>query len=88
MSLINRDRPGARHQGAIAAHDAAMHIDSVSVQSSERLCRPTRDQHAHASRADGGAPQGDPKDMPPPRPLVTDNEWKPCRTASARRTSS
>ena len=25
---------------------------------------------------DGGAPQGDPKDLPPPKPLVTDNEWK------------
>src|ERR1700757_1869766 len=26
-----------------------------------------------------GAPQGDPKDMPPPKPLVTDNEWKAVR---------
>jgi hypothetical protein len=25
---------------------------------------------------DAGAPQGDPKDMPPPKPLVTTNEWK------------
>src|SRR6185503_15698645 len=25
---------------------------------------------------DAGAPQGDPKDMPPPKPLVTDNEWQ------------
>jgi mono/diheme cytochrome c family protein len=25
---------------------------------------------------DGGAPQGDPKDMPAPKPLVTNNEWK------------
>jgi hypothetical protein len=25
---------------------------------------------------DQGAPQGDPKDMPPPKPLVTTNEWK------------
>src|SRR5437762_5357640 len=25
---------------------------------------------------DDGAPQGDPKDLPPPRPLVTDNQWK------------
>ena len=25
---------------------------------------------------DAGAPQGDPKDMPPPVPLVTDNGWK------------
>src|SRR5881394_4028364 len=28
---------------------------------------------------DAGAPQGDPKDMPPPPPLVTDNEWKAVR---------
>ena len=28
---------------------------------------------------DAGAPQGDPKDMPPPKPLVTDNEWKAVR---------
>src|SRR5438128_7032484 len=28
---------------------------------------------------DAGAPQGDPKDMPPPKPLVTDNEWKGVR---------
>jgi hypothetical protein len=25
---------------------------------------------------DAGAPQGDPKDMPPPKPLVTDNQWQ------------
>ena len=25
---------------------------------------------------DGGAPQGDPKDMPPAKPLVTNNEWQ------------
>jgi hypothetical protein len=28
---------------------------------------------------DGGALQGDPKDLPRPRPLVTDNEWKGVR---------
>src|SRR5437762_2007777 len=28
---------------------------------------------------DQGAPQGDPKDMPAPKPLVTDNEWKAVR---------
>ncbi len=28
---------------------------------------------------DGGAPEGDPKDLPPPKPLVTDNEWKGVR---------
>src|SRR5215470_1837154 len=24
---------------------------------------------------DGGAPEGDPKDLPPPKPLVSDNGW-------------
>jgi hypothetical protein len=28
---------------------------------------------------DQGALQGDPKDLPPPRPLVTDNQWKAVR---------
>jgi hypothetical protein len=28
---------------------------------------------------DAGAPQGDPADLPPPRPLVTDNEWQGVR---------
>src|SRR5438874_92953 len=28
---------------------------------------------------DAGAPQGDPKDMPPAKPLNTDNEWKAVR---------
>src|SRR5262249_46154161 len=28
---------------------------------------------------DAGAPQGDPKDLPAPKPLVTDNEWKAVR---------
>jgi mono/diheme cytochrome c family protein len=28
---------------------------------------------------DAGAPQGDPKDLPKPKPLVTDNEWQGVR---------
>jgi hypothetical protein len=28
---------------------------------------------------DAGAPEGDPKDMPPPKPLVTDNQWQGVR---------
>ena len=28
---------------------------------------------------DGGAAQGDPKDLPAPKPLVTDNEWQGVR---------
>ena len=28
---------------------------------------------------DAGSPQGDPKDMPPPKPVVTDNQWQGVR---------
>jgi hypothetical protein len=28
---------------------------------------------------DAGAPQGDPKDLPPPRPIQSDNEWRGVR---------
>ena len=28
---------------------------------------------------DGGAAQGDPKDLPKPKPLITDNEWQGVR---------
>ncbi len=33
---------------------------------------------------DAGAPQGDPKDMPPPKPLVTDNEWQGVKDGFGR----
>ena len=34
------------------------------------------------SWVDQGAPQGDPKDLPPPKPLVTDNEWQGRETVT------
>jgi mono/diheme cytochrome c family protein len=40
------------------------------------------------SWVDSGALQGDPKDLPKPKPLVTTNEWKGSATASTPISSS
>ena len=37
------------------------------------------DRHDRRAGCDAGAPQGDPKDLPAPKPLVTDNEWQGVR---------
>src|SRR4029450_5396368 len=85
MSLITFEeaRPWAR---AIKARVAARqmppwHIDrSVGVQKFKNDMSLSHAQiHPIVRWADGGALQGDPKDMPPPKPLVTDNEWKAVR---------
>ncbi len=57
------------------------HIDrSVGVQKFKNDMSLTDEQVDTIVRwVDGGAPEGDPKDMPPPKPLVTDNEWKGVR---------
>src|SRR5579872_3956948 len=57
------------------------HIDkTVGVQKFKNDISLSDDQIDTIVRwVDEGAPQGDPKDMPPPRPLVTDNEWKAVR---------
>src|SRR5262245_24145053 len=57
------------------------HIDrSVGVQKFKNDMSLTDEQVDTIVRwVDGGAPQGDPKDMPTPPPLVTDNEWKAVR---------
>jgi hypothetical protein len=82
MSLITYEetRPWAR---AIKARVAARqmppwHIDrSVGVQKFKNDMSLSDEQVDTIVRwVDGGALEGDPKDMPPPRPLVTDNEWK------------
>jgi hypothetical protein len=54
------------------------HIDrSVGVQKFKNDMSLSDEQIRTIIRwVDNGAPQGDPKDMPPPRPLVTDNEWQ------------
>ncbi|HVH28936.1 MAG TPA: cytochrome c [Vicinamibacterales bacterium] len=53
------------------------HIDrTVGVQSFKNDMSLSDDQIDTIVRwVDAGAPLGDPKDMPPPKPLVTDNEW-------------
>src|SRR5262245_20013853 len=57
------------------------HIDrSVGVQKFKNDMSLTDDQVDTIVRwVDAGAPQGDPKDLPPAKPLVTDNEWQGVR---------
>jgi hypothetical protein len=57
------------------------HIDrSVGVQKFKNDMSLSDEQVDTIVRwVDAGAPQGDPKDLPPPKPLVTDNEWKAVR---------
>ena len=54
------------------------HIDqSVGVQKFKNDMSLSDEQIDTIVRwVDGGAPQGDPKDLPPAKPLVTDNEWQ------------
>jgi hypothetical protein len=54
------------------------HIDrSVGVQKFKNDMSLSDEQVDTIVRwVDGGAIQGDPRDLPPPAPLVTDNEWK------------
>src|SRR5262245_55974066 len=85
MSLITfaEARPWARGiKARVAARQMPpWHIDrSVGVQKFKNDMSLSDDQIDTIVRwVDGGAPQGDPKDMPPPKPLVTDNEWKAVR---------
>jgi hypothetical protein len=82
MSLITfqEARPWARSikERVAARQMPPWHIDkSVGVQRFKNDISLTDQQvDTIVSWVDGGAPQGDPKDLPPPRPLVTDNEWK------------
>jgi hypothetical protein len=57
------------------------HIDrSIGVQKFKNDMSLTDQQvDTIVAWVDGGALQGDPKDLPPPKPLVTDNEWKGVR---------
>jgi hypothetical protein len=54
------------------------HIDrSVGIQEFKNDMSLTDDQINTIVRwVDSGAPQGDPKDLPPPKPLVTENSWQ------------
>jgi hypothetical protein len=82
MSLITFQdaRPWARSikERVATRQMPPWHIDrSVGVQKFKNDMSLTDEQVDTIVRwVDGGAPQGDPKDLPPARPLVTDNGWK------------
>src|SRR5579864_5638689 len=85
MSLVTYEetRPWAKsiRQRVITRQMPPWHIDkTVGVQKFKNDMSLSDDQIDTIVRwVDEGAPQGDPKDMPPPKPLVTDNEWKAVR---------
>jgi len=85
MSLITYQdaRPWARSiKERVSTHQMPpWHIDkTVGVQKFKNDMSLSDEQVDTIVRwVDAGAPQGDPKDMPPAKPLVTDNEWKGVR---------
>src|ERR1700752_4257109 len=85
MSLITfqEARPWARSikERVATRQMPPWHIDrSVGVQKFKNDMSLTDEQVETIVRwVDGGALQGDPKDLPAPKPLVTDNEWKAVR---------
>src|SRR5881296_3579932 len=85
MSLITYQdaRPWAKSiKERVAAHQMPpWHIDrSIGVQKFKNDMSLTDEQVDTIVRwVDGGALQGNPKDLPPAKPLVTDNEWQAVR---------
>jgi hypothetical protein len=85
MSLITFQdaRPWARSmkQRVLTRQMPPWHIDqSVGVHTFKNDMSLTDEQIATIARwVDAGAPEGNPKDLPPPKPLVTDNEWQGVR---------
>jgi len=85
MSLITYKevRPWARsiRERVVTRQMPPWHIDrSVGVQKFKNDMSLTDEQVATIARwVDEGAPEGNPKDLPPAKPLVTDNEWKAVR---------
>jgi len=85
MSLITYKevRPWARSiKERVVTHQMPpWHIDrSVGVQKFKNDISLSDEQVNTIARwVEEGAPEGDPKDLPPPKPLVTDNEWKGVR---------
>ena len=85
MSLISfqEARPWARSikERVATRQMPPWHIDrSVGVQKFKNDMSLTDEQVDTIVRwVDGGALQGDPKDMPPPKPVVTDNQWEGVR---------
>ena len=82
MSLITYQdaRPWARSikERVSTRQMPPWHIDkTVGIQNFKNDMSLTDEQIDTVVRwVDAGAPQGDPKDMPPPRPLTTDNGWR------------
>lgn len=82
MSLITykEARPWARsiRERVITRQMPPWHIDpSVGVKKFKNDMSLSEQQIDLIVRwVDGGAPEGDPRDLPPPKPLVTDNEWQ------------
>ena len=85
MSLITFEnaRPWAKSikQRVMTRQMPPWHIDpSVGVHEFKNDMSLTDAQIDTIVRwVDAGAPEGDPKDMPPPKPLITDNEWQAVR---------
>jgi hypothetical protein len=85
MSLItfNEARPWAKSikERVSARQMPPWHIDkSVGVQKFKNDMSLSEQQIDTIVRwVDAGAPQGDPKDLPPAKPLVTDNQWQGVR---------
>jgi hypothetical protein len=85
MSLITyqESRPWARSikDRVVARQMPPWHIDpSVGVQHFKNDMSLSQDQIDTIVRwVDGGAVQGDPKDMPPAKPIQTDNQWQGVR---------
>src|SRR6266404_1390824 len=81
MSLVTYEetRPWAKsiRERVIKRQMPPWHIDkTVGVQKFKNDMSLSDEQIATIVRwADSGAPMGDAKDMPPPKPLVTNNEW-------------
>ena len=85
MSLITFQdaRPWARSikERVATRQMPPWHIDrSVGVQKFKNDMSLTDEQVDTIVRwVDGGSLQGDPKDLPPPKPVVTDNQWQGVR---------
>src|SRR5712672_1341518 len=85
MSLISYQeaRPWARSikERVASRQMPPWHIDkTVGVQKFKNDLSLSDDQIAtNVAWIDGGALQGDPKDLPPPKPVTTDNGWKAVR---------
>jgi hypothetical protein len=86
MSLVTYDetRPWAKaiRQRVLARQMPPWHIDrTVGVQKFKNDMSLSDDQINTIVRwVDAGAPEGNPKDMPPPRKWPTDNAWQAAKT--------